>query len=226
MGRQVNLDAPLSEVDKEYLRERGRGYLIHANERKFGVNGEDYDPETMGPGVHSPFYDSGERQRASYDVGGAPLPNSTLDYNTGRVADRDNGQLVEFSGPGHTPGAHDLSGVRGEPEGFSSYAIDENGHPVEEIDDDIIDEVLAIKSVKEIKTQLTKLKVDFPAGAKRDDLENALAIALQDQRDGNVPSPSEDDDESQETPSSENVEDEDSSGGGRHEASGDSPASE
>lgn len=204
MGRQVNLDAPLSEVDKTYLRERGRGYLIHANERKFGVNGENFDPDTMEPGTNSPFYDSNERQKAVYDVGGAPLPGTTLDYNTGRVADRENGVSVEFTGPGHTPGAHDLRGVRGEPEGFDSYEVDENGNPVEEIDDDIVEKVLAIGTVKELRSELKALGVDVPNNARRDDLEQALAIALQDARDEG--------DENGENEESENESDDNSSG--------------
>jgi hypothetical protein len=103
MGRFVDLNSRLSEEDKQYLRDRGRGYLIPANERRFGTNDEPREPEEFekaGSNAVSPFYQSEVREAAVYDVGGAPLPNTTLDYNTGRVADRDNGKTIEFTGPG------------------------------------------------------------------------------------------------------------------------------
>src|SRR5215475_5572476 len=123
MGRQINLDEPLSKEDREYLVERGRGYLLAANESRFGTpdNPREPDEGDLGPTSQSPFYDSEERQKAIYDVGGAPLPGTTLDYDTGRIADRENGVLVEYTGPGHTPGAYNLASVR-EPEGFESIA--------------------------------------------------------------------------------------------------------
>jgi len=181
MGVQINLNKRLTEDEKTYLRTRGRGYLIPANERRFGTEAEPREPgphEQADSQALSPFYQPETRLAAVYDVGGAPLPDTTLDYNTGRVADRDNGQLVEFTGPGHTPGAYDLRGVRGEPEGFSSYGDDDD-----DIDDDVINEVLSISSVAKLKARLKEENVSFDSDDKREDLENKLAVALQDKKD-------------------------------------------
>jgi hypothetical protein len=191
MGKQINLDEPLSVEDREYLKSRGRGYLIPANERRFGTPDDPKEPDEFdgGASAQSPFYDSQKRAKAVYDVGGAPLPDVVLDYNTGRVADRDNGVLVEFTGPGHTPGAADLRGRR-EPEGFASYEVDENGNPVDdEIDDDIVQKVLEIPNVATLKKELDKKKVSYDKDAKREELENRLAIALQDERDASAGQP-------------------------------------
>ena len=80
MGRFVDLDKPLSQEDKDYLNTRGRGYLIYANERRFGEDGtrEPAEYEKAGAPTQSPFYDTQERDRAIYDRGGAPLPGTTL----------------------------------------------------------------------------------------------------------------------------------------------------
>ena len=75
MGRVVDFDRPLTDEDKEYLRSRGRGSEIDANERQFAEGA----PE----GVQK--YDTEAREAADYDVGGAPLPGRVLDYDTGRV---------------------------------------------------------------------------------------------------------------------------------------------
>lgn len=185
MGVQINLNKRLSEDEKSYLRQRGRGYLIPANERRFGTEAEPREPgphEQEDSHALSPFYQPEVRLAAVYDVGGAPLPDTTLDYNTGRVADRNNGQLVEYTGPGHTPGAFDLRGTRGEPEGFSSY-----GESDDDIDEDIVNEVLAISSITKLKARLKDEGVDFDSGDKRDELENRLAVALQDKRDAQAP---------------------------------------
>ena len=178
MGRQVDLDSPLSAEDKAFLNGRGRGYLVEVNERRFGADGkrEPEAHEQAGGSTQSPFYDNDEREKAVYDVGGAPLPGTVLDYNTGRIADRDNGVLLEYTGPGHTPGAYDM---RHEAEGFSSRP-DEGD---EEIDEDIVEKVLAYKNVTELRNALKKEKVEFAGDDKRDDLENKLAIHLQDKRD-------------------------------------------
>lgn len=185
MGLQIDLNKRLTEDQKNYLRARGRAYLIPANERRFGTEAEPRDPaphEQENSHAISPFYQPDTRLAAVYDVGGAPLPDTTLDYNTGRVADRDNGQLVEYTGPGHTPGAFDLRGVRGEPEGFSSYGDDDD-----DIDEDIVNEVLSIPSLTKLKARLKEEGVEFEAGTKREELENKLAVALQDKRDAQAP---------------------------------------
>ena len=194
MGRVIDLDSPLSAEDKEYLRLRGRGHQIPANERRFGVNGDELkEGDVAGKPQSNQFYDAEERGQAVYDMGGAPLPNTVLDYNTGRVADRENGMLVEYTGPGHTNAATDTR------HGF----FDEHG--VEgDIDVDIVDLVTNIRSVKELKKRIEDEGVKAPANAKREDLEDTLAIVLQDKRDGNfVPGET-----------AENID----SGGGSHEA--------
>lgn len=183
MGIQIDHNKPYSEADKAYLRQRGRGYLIPANERRFGVDGTRVpDPhESADASSVTPFYSGEAQDRAVYDIGGAPLPGAVLDYDTGRVADRDNGVLVEYAGPGHTPGAHDLSKVV-EPEGFSSSSDDDD-----DIDDDIVQYVTAFKTKAEIQAKLTDLGVGFDAASNRQRLDEKLAIALQDLRDSGQP---------------------------------------
>jgi hypothetical protein len=179
MGRQINLDQPLSEVDKEYLRERGRSYLIPANERRFGVDGTrtPEEHEQVGAPSQTPFYNQETQQMAVYDKGGAPLPGTVLDYNTGRVADRDNGVLLEYTGPGHTPGAHNID-EHFEPEGFTSSSDDED-----DIDDDIVNFVTSLKTKAAVQEKLTSLGLTFESDANRQRLDEVLAIALQDARD-------------------------------------------
>lgn len=178
MGRFVDLDSPLSEEDKQYLKSRGRGYLIPANERRFGEDGKrkPEDHEKAGAPAQSIFYDTQERDRAVYDVGGAPLPGTTLDYDAGRAYERDNGVLVEPRGPGHIPGATMPQSVYEHfNEGRDEYESD--------IDDDIAEEVTSLK-VAELKQRLDKEGVEYASDDKKDDLQDKLAIALQDKRDG------------------------------------------
>jgi hypothetical protein len=186
MGILIDHNHRYTDDEKNYLESRGRGYLIPANERRFGTNENPRDPdphEQHDSEAISPFYQAEDRHAAVYDVGGAPLPGTVLNYETGRVYDRENGVEVEFTGPGHTPGASNLASVRGEPEGFEGYEVDENGNPVPGIDDDIVEQVLALPNVTAVKKELDALGVDYDSKAKRDDLENALAVALQDKRD-------------------------------------------
>lgn len=186
MGVVIDHNHRYSEEERSYLLNRGRGYLLPANERRFGTNekprepgpNEQYDSEAI-----SPFYQSQEREAAVYDKGGAPLPGTVLDYDTGRVADRDNGVIVEPTGPGHTPGAANLSAQRDinyEPEGFVSRSDDDGDV---DIDEDIVEQVLAHKNVAELKKSLKENDVEIDSDWKREDLENALAITLQDKRD-------------------------------------------
>jgi HeH/LEM domain len=81
MGRLIDFNAPLSDEDKEYLRNRGRSSEIDANERQFAEGGEGAD-------AVNPKFDTEARAQADYDVGGAPLPGSILDVDTGRVVPR------------------------------------------------------------------------------------------------------------------------------------------
>ena len=141
MGRLIDFSQALSDEDKEYLETRGRGSEIEANERQFGEGA----PE----GVQK--FDTEVRNAADYDVGGAPLPGSILDTDTGRVIPRSE---------------------------FSDGAPDEG-----DVDDDIVEEVEAL-NVEELKARLKKENVPVEAGAKKADLQDALAIHLHDKRHG------------------------------------------
>jgi len=185
MGRQIDLDSPLSVEDKAYLRGRGRGHLIHANERRFGKDGTATPAEHEAAGVPSAsaFYDNQERERAVYDQGGAPLPGTVLSYDSGRVADRDNGQFVEFEPPLNSPGqfAHRIANSE---EGFS-------GEPDEgDVDDDIAEHVQSL-SDEDLDKQAKELVLAFGDGTAREDKEDPVAIALHDQRHGTVTTPGE-----------------------------------
>jgi hypothetical protein len=193
MGILIDHNHRYTDDEKNYLESRGRGYLIPANERRFGTNENPREPEAHeqhDSEAISPFYQAEDRHAAVYDVGGAPLPGTVLNYETGRVYDRNNGVEVEFTGPGHTPGASTLATQR-DASGFHSYEVDEHGNRVESIDDDIVELVLNLPNVKAIKDKLDVLGVEYEKGAKREDLENALAIALQDDRDGDLNLPPE-----------------------------------
>ena len=195
MGIAIDHNHRYTQQERDYLLSRGRGYLIPANERRFGTNEEPREPEEWeqeGSHAISPFYQNEDREAAVYDVGGAPLPNTTLDYNTGRVADRINGKTVEYAGPGHTPGAYDLSAVRGESGGFTSYAVDENGNPIDdEIDDSIVEFVTGLPNKSALVAELNKIKsvaeendvdASYSGSDTREELENTLAVALDDLR--------------------------------------------
>lgn len=190
MGKQILMDHAWSDEEKEWINSRGRGYLIPENERRFGTADSEASPDQDENGQQvSAFYDDEQRQNAHYDVGGAPLPGTTLNHDTGRVYDRENGVEVQFTGPGHTPGAYDISGRR-EPEGFSSFAVDDQGNPIPEdnIDEDIVEKVTSAENKGVLVKQLNSLNKkgygEAPKGDdSREELENKLAIALQDQRD-------------------------------------------
>jgi hypothetical protein len=176
MGRYIDLDSPLSEEDKAYLISRGRGHVIPANERRFGPDGTDEPAahEKAGAPAQSEFYDSEVRGQAVYDTGGAPLPNTTLDYNTGRAYDRENGVLVEPRPAGHVPGGYPLESAQE----FFAEGRDEDDS---DIDEDIAEEVTSL-TVAELKGRLDKARVDYDATDKKPDLQDKLAIALQDKR--------------------------------------------
>ena len=183
MGRQIDQNKPFSEADKEYLRKRGRGYLIPANERRFGENGDKVPApgEEAGDFALSPFYDSQTRAKAIYDVGGAPLPGTVLDYDTGRVYDRENGVTAEYSGPGHVPGAYPVGSS--EPEGFQSYAVDDSGNPVDdEFDEDIVEYVTNLPNKDSVAEELTEAGVSFKKDDGRNKLNDKLIVNLQDRR--------------------------------------------
>jgi hypothetical protein len=178
MGRKVDLDSPLSAEDKEYLISRGRGYLIPANERRFGVDGNATPApgeEAGQPSVNS-FYDSDVRDKAVYDVGGAPLPGTVLDKDTGRVYDRDNGVIVEPVGMGLHHSGSDLSAQR-DPD----YGRSDDG---DDIDEDIAEFVLARSQTKDkLKARLDEEGVEYSSDDDKAKLQERLAVALQDKRD-------------------------------------------
>lgn len=183
MGRQIDQNKPFTEEDKAYLRSRGRGYLIPANERRFGENGDKTpsEHEEAGDFALSPFYDSETREKAVYDVGGAALPGTVLDYDTGRVYDRDNGLTVEYTGPGHTPGAYPVGSS--EPEGFQSYAVDDNGNPVDDtFDEDIVEYVTSLPNKDAVTEELEEAGVPFKKDDGRNKLNDKLIVNLQDRR--------------------------------------------
>lgn len=178
MGRKVDLDSPLSEEDRQYLISRGRGYLIPANERRFGTPNKPKNPvpgeEAGQPSVNS-FYDSDVRAKAVYDVGGAPLPGTVLDKDTGRVFDRDNGVLVEPVGMGLQHSGSDLSAQRDVEYGRSDDDDD--------IDEDIAEFVLSKKqTVVKLKARLDEEQVPHDSEDNKQSLQEKLAIKLQDDR--------------------------------------------
>jgi hypothetical protein len=180
MGRVIDENKPYSAEDKQYLIERGRGYKIPANERRFGANGE-ADPvegEEAGAPQKSVFYDNEQREKAVYDVGGAPLPGVVLDHDTGRAFDRENGVIVEPTRMGLTQSAHDLSAQRN-PD-FETGRSDDG----DDIDADIAEFVLAKGfTVDKLKDRLEAEGVSIDEDDKKQQLQEKLAIKLQDDRD-------------------------------------------
>lgn len=215
MARIVDLDKPLSEEDVKYLVSRGRRHQLHANFRRFGMPGNYHEPaegEEAGKKVGSPFIDNEERQKAVYDTGGAPLPGTTLDYDSGRVFDRDNGVLVEPQPAGHTPGAfasrYDF--VEGRDEDDSDIDEDIAEHvtnltipqleaklrendlevPEKKTAGDLkVDELVAELHDREIQTDKDDKKEDLQkklnsalSRERKEDMQDRLAIHLQDSR--------------------------------------------
>lgn len=179
MGRFIDLDQPLSKEDREYLISRGRGYLLHANERRFGTPDEPREPEDheqLGAPAQSPFYDTQERDKAVYDVGGAPLPGTVLDHDTGRVYDRENGvELVEPQFGTPSPGLYANDNPKGGPdnEGFGSTAAEGD-----DIDEDIVNEVEAL-GIRDVEARLKEEGIEVPehediSGLNVDELKDRL----------------------------------------------------
>jgi hypothetical protein len=215
MARQVDLNSPLSQEDVDYLISRGRRYQLHANFRRFGPPGDYHEPaegEEAGQPPRSVFYDEDERNQAVYDTGGAPLPGTTLDYDTGRVLDRDNGAVVEPAHAGHTPGAfgsrydfvagrdEDNSDIDEDIAGYvTSLSITDLEKELKEKDlgvpghkdvsDLSVDELVNELHEREVQTEKTDKKPDLVKKLKaklsqerKEDMQDALAIHLQDSR--------------------------------------------
>lgn len=180
MGRVIDENKPFTAEEKQYLIERGRGYKIPANERRFGSNGdsEPVEGEEAGAPQKSVFYDNEQREKAVYDVGGAPLPGVILDHDTGRAYDRENGVIVEPVGMGLQQSAHDLSAQRN-PD-FETGRSDDG----DDIDQDIAEFVLAKGfTVDKLTTRLEAEGVEVDSDDKKQQLQEKLAIKLQDDRD-------------------------------------------
>jgi len=189
MGKAIDLDSPLSVEDKQYLRDRGRGYLIPANERRFGEDGtRTPEPhEHSGASAQSQFYDNQERDRAVYDQGGAPLPGVVLDHDTGRAYDRENGVTVEFTGPGHVPGGYDLRAQYDQEGIFTETALDERGNPTDDtFDPDIVEYVKGAENKGVLQAELTDHGVAFSKDANREALQDKLIVFYQDLRNSGV----------------------------------------
>ena len=179
MSLVLDPNKPWSEREKAIARSTGRGALIVANERRF-PNGEVQEGDTEGEPQNSAQFDhqgTEVRQNAAYDVGGAPLPGAVLDYDTGRafgVDENDNAVLLEPALPGNTS-----PGTSANPSPWGDGVPDEG-----DVDDDIVEYVQGLPNVKALKDELDKAGVPYSKEAKRDELEDALAIHLYDKRHG------------------------------------------
>jgi hypothetical protein len=215
MARLIDTNKPLSQEDVDYLISRGRSHQLHANFRRFGPPGNHHEPaegEEAGQEIGSPFYDQDERSKAVYDTGGAPLPGATLDYDTGRAFDRDNGVIVEPQPAGHTPGAfgsrYDFTQGRDEDgsdidediaEHVTSLSITDLEKELKsrdlavpehtDISDLSVDQLVAELHDREVQTEKTDKKPDLTKKLKaklsqerKEDMQDTLAIHLQDAR--------------------------------------------
>lgn len=170
MGRYIDPNQPFDDDTVEFLESRGRHGEVVENRRRF-PNGEASAAdihEGAGENPESASFDTDDRSGADYDVGGAPLPGRVLDVDTGRV--------IPLNERTETP------------EGLS-FIDPETGEEIKDpnaFDPDIVEHVESIKNVDELKKRLKDEKVDFTGKTKREDLEDALIVALQDKRDGKV----------------------------------------
>lgn len=215
MGRQIDLNQPLSEEDVTYLISRGRRHQLHANFRRFGPPGNHHEPvegEEAGQTPGSVFYDEDERAKAVYDTGGGHLPGTTLDYDTGRAFDRENGVTVQPAHAGHTPGAfasrYDFVQGRDDDDAdidediaahVTSLSITDLEKELKErelgvpehrdISDLNVDELVQELHDREVQTEKTDKKPDLVKKLKsklsqerKENMQDSLAIHLQDSR--------------------------------------------
>ncbi|AVO25996.1 hypothetical protein SEA_THUMB_16 [Mycobacterium phage Thumb] len=183
MGRYIDPNQPYTDEDKKYLRSRGRGAEIIENERRFGEDGkkEPDELERAGYDPESASFDGDDRDEATYDVGGAPLPGTVLDTDTGRViplSDRSDTGAFEYVDP-------NTGEVVEDPDAF---------------DEDIIEFVEGLPNVDSVKAKLKEVDPNAETSglSKRREWDDALIIALQDQRNeqrrqGHAVQPTEDD---------------------------------
>lgn len=180
MSLVLDPNKPWTEDEKQWARSSGRGHLIVTNERRFpdGKDSKEYDKAGVVP-ESAQFSPEGTevREAAVYDVGGAPLPGTTLSYDNGRAMQFDmegNGITVEPNPPVNAPGSY---APFVEPEGFVSMA--DGG---DDIDDDIVEFVLDLKTKADVQKELTDRKVGWSSADDRDTLNDKLAVAMQDER--------------------------------------------
>lgn len=168
MGRFIDLDYPLSDEDKEFLRSRSRGHQIIENERRFpgGVAEAADELERAGQSPESASFDPDERSQATHDVGGGILPGQILDVDTGRVVP-----------------------LAARTDGFD--VASEEG---DNFDDDIVEAVFALKNLTELRKGLTDAGVEFAKSDDKEELQNKLIVGLQDQRDALAPAADPNDD--------------------------------
>ena len=168
MGRYIDPNQPFSESDKDFLRSRGRANEIIENERRFGADGTRV-PDELEQAGHDPesaSFDGDERDDNDYDVGGAPLPGTVLDTDTGRV--------IPLKDRSDATGAFD-------------YVDPNTGEVLEDpdaFDEDIIEHVEGLPNIDAVKAELKQVDPngDHSGLTKRRDLDDALIIALQDKR--------------------------------------------
>ncbi|AZS12560.1 hypothetical protein HWB99_gp024 [Mycobacterium phage DrLupo] len=193
MSLVLDPNRPWTKEEKEWARSSGRGYMVETNERRFpgGKAKNAARHEKAGePPESAQFGALGEqaRQAAVYDVGGVALPGTTLDYDTGRALQFDaegNGVAVEPNIPVNSPGAFATVALRQESEGFGSYS--DSG---DDIDDDIVDYVLGLKTKADVQKALDEANANAPEQFRqsytksedRDSLNDKLALVLQDTR--------------------------------------------
>lgn len=153
MGRYIDPNKPYSEEDKEFLRSRGRGYAIVENERRFGVDGEGVPEDHEAEGLPPANEQFSHNSRGEATVDLGGAP-IVLGPDTGRVAVRENGV----------------------------YGEGEEVPEEDTIDDDIVADVEGMK-VADLKAKLDEMGVEYDKAALKEDLQNELANALQDERD-------------------------------------------
>lgn len=114
----------------------------------------------------------GEGVPEDHETGGLPPVNEQFSHNSRGEASVDLGGAPIVLGPDTGRVAVRENGVYGEGEDV----------PDETIDDDIVAKVEGMK-VAELKEELDRLEVEYDKNALKEELQNDLANALQDERD-------------------------------------------
>lgn len=192
MGRYINPDEPMSDVDKEFLKGRSRGDEVIENERRFPPDGEAAPHEAAGFMPTKIGYDYEKQAQKVEDAGGLEVQRIPTDeqgrpmveeygYVEGTFHvddlpaddDDDEVEVVDDETPADTD-------ENGEPIPNGDNGADDDSEP-DDLDDDILEQVLAFDTVDELKAELKKHKQ--PVSGNKDELIDRLANALQDERD-------------------------------------------